>query len=92
MTGGKAAETVDKIRSLERDQALKLFFDLINEAESTQPPEPAPSPLTPAGAIPVYKKPHKKGRRQKPGRKSSAKPLPSLPSCVAEFDGSLFTK
>ena len=69
ITWEKATEIADKIRSLERDKAIKLLFDLVDKDESTQPPEPDPSPLTPSGAVPVYKKPNKKGRRKKPGRK-----------------------
>ena len=48
MTWEKATEIVDKIQGLERHEAIKLFIDLINQAESTQPPEPYPSPLTPS--------------------------------------------
>lgn len=59
ITWEKAAEIFDKIRGLERDEAIKIILELANKDKGA---EPDPSPLTPSGAIPVYKK----GRRNQP--------------------------
>ncbi|NQS99263.1 MAG: hypothetical protein HQ591_12490 [candidate division Zixibacteria bacterium] len=43
MNWEKATEIVDKIRSLERDEAINIILELANKDEAA---EPYPSPLT----------------------------------------------
>ena len=66
ITWEKAEEIFDKIQGLAREQAIPAILELVNGKGS----EPAPSPLTPSGAVPVYLKPNqKKKRKKKPGCK-----------------------
>ena len=64
LTRSEAEEVVRDIRQLGFPQAVDVFLEYVNGDP------PAPSPLTPSGAIPPYLKPNKKKkRRRKPGRK-----------------------
>lgn len=65
----KIIETVvDKVRSLDREEAVDFLFDLAKQGVLSAP-DKDPSPTTPSGSIPVYQKPNKKKRHKKPGRK-----------------------
>jgi hypothetical protein len=67
MTLFDAKEIANRIRSLSLDEAAHFILDLVGKG-IIQDPDKDPSPLTPSGAIPVYNKPNKKKRHQKPGR------------------------
>ena len=66
MTRTEAEKVVRDIRHLDFPKAVDVFLEYVN-GEPLEPP--APSPLTPSGAIPPYLKPNSKKRHKKPGRK-----------------------
>ena len=69
MTRKDAEKVVRDIRQLDFEKAVSVFLECFNGS----PPEPAPSPLTPSGAIPPYLKPNSKKSHKKPARKKGHK-------------------
>jgi hypothetical protein len=73
MTRQRAIEILEKIGSVEREEAIQLLMKLQEPAEKADDSEEDESPLTPSGSRAVYKKPNYRKRRKKPGRKSGHK-------------------
>jgi transposase len=68
MTRFDAKKIVKQIQSMDIEKATDFVLDLAAKG-LIYDPEKDPSPTTPSGAIPVYKKPNRNKRHKKPGRK-----------------------
>jgi hypothetical protein len=68
MTRFNAKDIVEKIKNLDIESATDFVLDLASKG-IIHDPEKDPSPTTPSGSIPVYKKPNKKKHHKKLGRK-----------------------
>ncbi|MBC8205407.1 MAG: IS66 family transposase zinc-finger binding domain-containing protein [FCB group bacterium] len=84
ITWEKAKEIFDKIQGLAREQAIQTILELVNKENGA---ELDPSPLTPSGAIPVYKKPNNKKKRRKKARPQEGHPSKSrkVPDHIDEY-------